>query len=261
MEKIKVFLSDPQILFREGIHFILSGEDDFDVIGETTSNEDAYTHIEANQPNIAVLSLLDKTWSGIDATRRIKRSLASIAVILTIEKEDEELLFQAMKSGASACITKDADPEYLLDIIRVVAQGSQPIIDSLLIPGLASRVLVEFEDLATLSNQLGNMLASLLPKEAEVLAGISAGNGIDLLAAKLETNEDGVRKHLRLILNKMVANDQARALIEAAQRSLPSIMHGTNRINDMSEYVTKTEFNEFKESLTARLKSFIGELA
>jgi DNA-binding NarL/FixJ family response regulator len=57
MEKAKVFLSDPQVLFREGIHFILSGEDDFEVVGETTSNEDALTHIMANPPNIAVLSM------------------------------------------------------------------------------------------------------------------------------------------------------------------------------------------------------------
>jgi DNA-binding NarL/FixJ family response regulator len=55
MEKVKVFLSDPQILFREGIHFILSGEEDFEVTGETTSNEEAFTLIEANPPNIAVL--------------------------------------------------------------------------------------------------------------------------------------------------------------------------------------------------------------
>ena len=151
MEKVKVFLSDPQVLFREGIHFILSGEDDFEVTGETTSNEDAFTLIETNPPNIAVLNIQNGKFTGPEITRRIKRSLPSVSVILTIDKNDEEQLFSAMKSGASACLTKDTDPEYLLDIIRVVAQGSQPIIDALLMPGLASRVLIEFEDLASLS--------------------------------------------------------------------------------------------------------------
>ena len=262
MEKVKVFLSDPQVLFREGIHFILSGEDDFEVTGETTSNEEAFTLIEANPPNIAILSMENGKLNGPEVTRRIKRRLPSISVILTIDKSDEEPLFSAMMSGASACLTKDTDPEYLLDIIRVVAQGSQPIIEALLIPGLASRALVEFEDLATLSEQLENLLASLAPKENEILGSIAAGNGIDQVAAKLDINEETVRRNLRSILNKLVANDQARSLIEAAQRSLPSIIRGAAKTGGPSaEYVTKEEFNEFKDSLMERLKSFIGELA
>jgi len=60
MEKIKIFLSDPQILFREGMHFTLSGEEDFEVTGEATGNEEALTFIETNPPNIAILSTTDR---------------------------------------------------------------------------------------------------------------------------------------------------------------------------------------------------------
>jgi len=261
MEKVKVFLSDPQVLFREGIHFILSGEDDFEVIGETTSNKEAFALIEANPPNIAILNMLNGKFDGPEITRRIKRGFPSIAVVLIMDKTDEEQLFSAMKSGASACLTKDTDPEYLLDTIRVVAQGSQPIIEALLIPGLASRVLIEFEDLATLSEQLDNLLASLTPKESEILSSIADGNNIEQVAAKLGINEEAIRRNLRLILNKLVANDQAQILIEAAQRSLPSLIRSTaKRSRPSSEYVTKEEFNAFKDSLMERLKSLIGEL-
>jgi len=262
MEKVKVFLSDPQVLFREGIHFILSGEDDFEVNGETTNNEEAFTFIEANPPNVAILSMKDSKFTGAEITRRIKRSLPSVSVVLITDKSDEDQLFSAMKSGASACLTKDTDPEYLLDIIRVVAQGSQPIIEDLLIPGLASRALTEFEDLATLREQLDHLLAGLAPKETELLGSIAAGNGIEQIAATLSINEETIRRNLRLILNKLIANDQAQAVIEAAQRSLPSIMNVAVKMGEHSvEYVTKGEFNEFKETLMERLKSFIGELA
>jgi DNA-binding NarL/FixJ family response regulator len=261
MEKVKVFLSDPQVLFREGIHFILSGEDDFEVIGETTNNQEAFTLIEANPPNVAILSLLDPKASGAEITRRIKRNLPSVAVILTLDKKDEEELFAAMKSGVSACITKDTDPEYLLDVIRVVSQGSQPIIDELLRPGLAASVIAEFEDLAALNEQLDNLLASLTPKEIQVLSTIAAGNTIEQVAAKLDTSEDSVRRNLRMVLNKMIANEQARALIEAAQKSLSSIIRGTGKKELRGgDYVTKAEFNEFKDNLMERLKSFIGEI-
>ena len=71
-----------------------------------------------------------------------------------------------------------------------------------------------------------------------------------------------LRRQLGLILNKLVANDQAQVVIEAAQRGLPSII--SSRVlagKPTAEYITRDEFTEFKESLMQRLKSFIGELA
>jgi DNA-binding NarL/FixJ family response regulator len=262
MEKVKVFLSDPQILFREGIHFILSGEEDFEVTGETTSNEEAFTLIEANPPNIAVLSLADKKTSGPDIARRIKRSQPSVAVILTMEKKEDETLFEAMKSGASACLTKDSEPELLLDTIRVVSQGSIPMVDDLMTPGLAAMVLAEFDNLDALDEQMNNLMARLTQKEEQVLGSLAAGGSPEEAAAKLSITEDTVRRHLRLTLSKLVANDQAQMVIEAAQRSMPSMIRPPLKKGGKSaEYVTRAEFNEFKDNLMERLKTLLGELS
>jgi DNA-binding NarL/FixJ family response regulator len=262
MEKVKVFLSDPQILFREGIHFILSGEDDFEVTGETTSNEEAFTLIEANPPNIAVLSLTDKKIPGPDIARRIKRSQPSVAVILTMEKKDDETLFEAMKSGASACLTKDSEPELLLDTIRVVSQGSLPIVDDLMAPGPAALALAEFDNLSGMDEQMNNLMARLTQKEAQVLGSLAAGSNPEETATKTGITEDALRRHARLILSKLVANDQAQMVIEAAQRSLPAIMRPPLKKGaKSSEYVTRAEFNEFKDHLMERLKTLLGELS
>ena len=261
MEKAKVFLSDPQVLFREGIHFILSGEDDFEVVGETTNNEDAMTHIMANPPNIAVLSMHNGKYDGPEITRRIKRSLPSVAVILIMEKADSTQLFQAIKSGASACLTKHSDPDYLLDIIRVVSQGSHPAIDTLLQKDIVTMVLAEFEDMAGLGTELDNFLAVLGPKEIELLQSIIAEKTIEQISAELDTNEENIRRNLRVILNKLVANDQSRTLFETAQRSIPLMMRDVSKTPGTGgDYITREEFNEFKESLMERLKSLLGEL-
>jgi DNA-binding NarL/FixJ family response regulator len=261
MEKIKVFLSDPQVLFREGIHFILSGEDDFEVTGETTGNEEAFSLIEANPPNIAILSMHDTKADGSDITRRIRRNMSSVFVILITDKKEPEKIFAAIKSGASACLTKDTEPEHLLNIIRVVAQGSFPIMDELLTPALATMVITEFEDLAALNEQFDNLLANLSPKEVQILSIIATGSNIEQIAVKLDMNEESIRRNIRLILNKLVSNDQTRSVIEAAQRSLPSIIRYGKKDGKSNDYVTKAEFNEFKDHLMERLKSFIGELA
>jgi DNA-binding CsgD family transcriptional regulator len=111
-----------------------------------------------------------------------------------------------------------------------------------------------------LNDQLHNLLANLTPKEAEILGSFAGNNGIEQVAAKLNMNEETVRRHLRSILNKLVSNDQARAFIEAAQSSL--IIRGVVKKGGPSaEYVTKAEFNEFKESLMERFKSFIGKMS
>jgi DNA-binding NarL/FixJ family response regulator len=65
MEKIKVFLSDPQVFFREGIHFILSGEDDFEVTGETTNNDEAFSLIETCKTPKPMALKLPATSAGI----------------------------------------------------------------------------------------------------------------------------------------------------------------------------------------------------
>lgn len=259
MEKVKVFLSDSQVFFREGIHFILSGEEDFEVTGETTSNEEALTLIEANPPNIAVLSLQDKKSPGLDIARRIKRSQPSVAVILTIDKKEDEILFEAMKSGASTCLSRDSDADQLLDIIRVVSQGSLPIVEELMTPGLAAMALAEFEDLNALNKHVENLLAHLTQKETQVLSSLAAGSSLEQVAAKLAIDEDTIRHHLRQVLNKLVANDQDQTVIEAAQRSLPAIIRTPLKKDGKPiEYVTRSEFNEFKENLMERLKSLLG---
>jgi DNA-binding NarL/FixJ family response regulator len=260
MEKIKVFLSDPQVLFREGIHFILSGEDDFEVTGETTNNEEAYSFIEANPPNIAILSMHDAKADGAEITRHIRRNVPSVAVILIMDKKEPEKVFAAIKSGAGACLTKDTEPEHLLDIIRVVAQGSLPIIEELFTPAIASLVLNEFEDLDTINKQFDNLLANLSPKEIQVLNAIVTTGEMEQLISKLDMSEDTIRHNLRLILNKLVSNEQARNIIDVAQRSLPSIIRTGRGNGKAADFVTKAEFNEFKDNLMERLKSFIGEL-
>jgi len=256
MEKFSVFLADWQVLFREGIHFTLSGEEDMEVIGEATDNEQALAFIETNVPRVAILNVDHDKLSGIEVTRRIKQNLPEVAVILVMESDNEERLFLAMKSGASACLTKDANPDELIDIIRKVAQGGQLISEALLRPEIASRVVDEFEAFSSIREQVGDLLAHLLPAEADILRHITDGRPIKEIAKTLGLSEEVIRNHLNLILTKLVANDRSLEVIEAAQKGLPSAISRAGRPG--VEYVTRDEFNEFKEGLMERFKAFSG---
>ena len=256
MEKTKVLLSDPQVLFREGIHFTISTEEDLEVTGETTSNEEAIAFIEADPPDIVILNIKNDKPDGPRVIRYVKRNFPSVSIMLLTDKYEEELLFVAIKCGASAYMKKDINPEYLIELIREVAQGSQPIYESLLIPALASRILGEFDTFSPLSEQLGDTLARLSSRETEILSSIATGADIEQIALNLECDEETIRRHLRSVVDKLVANDQARFVIEVAQQGLPSIV---SRFDPAAAYVTKEEFNKFKEALAERFRSLIIE--
>ncbi|MFH1650881.1 MAG: LuxR C-terminal-related transcriptional regulator, partial [Chloroflexota bacterium] len=175
---------------------------------------------------------------------------------------NEEESFAALKSGAAACITKDADPNFLLETLRGVTQGHHPIIECFFLPEVAAKTMTEFEDIAVLSEQLDNTLASLSPKEREVLGLLAGGSNLEQAVAKLNITEANLRRHLREIVNKLLTNEQAKMMLQAAQRSMSGIiLPGNHDGKRAANYVTRQEFNEFKDNLMERLKSFIGELA
>ncbi len=259
MEKVSVFLADWQVLFREGIHFTLSGEEDIEVIGEATDNEEALNFIEKTPPRVAILNANHGEPSGIDVTRRIQQSFPSVSVILIMDSHNEEQLFSAMKCGASACLTKETDPDELVAIIRKVAQGEQPISEILLRPEIASLVVDEFEAFSSISKEVNNLLARLSPREGEVLHLIAGGNSIEQLSQTLGISQEAIRHHLELILTKLVSNEHNLEVIEAAQSHLPPIISRAKPGKPV-EYITKEEFAAFKQNITERLKSFMGEL-
>jgi len=260
MGKIKVFLSDWQVLFREGIHFTLSGEEDFEVIGEATANDDALAFIEGNVPQVAVLNINGGKLNGIETTRRIKQNLPSVSVILVMDSDDEEKRFLALKSAASACTTKDIDPDDLIDLIRLVAEGSYPISQSLLKPGVASRTVAEFEAVLAMGEPLSNLMAYLTPIENDILGKANEVNSKEEIIQVLGINDWAVEQNLELIRTKLVANEHSRRLVEAAQSILPVMPQARFAGRPVVDYVTRDEFFAFKESLKEHFKSFTGEL-
>ena len=261
MEKIGVFLADRQVLFREGIHFTLSGEEDFEVTGETTSNEEVLNFIVKDPPRVAILNANQGRPSGIDITRRIKQNLPSVAVILVMDSYNDEQLFSAMKSGASACLSKDTDPDELVNTIRKVVQGDYPVSQALLRPTNASRIVDEFQAFSLINEEVGNLLAHLLPTEAEILRRIAGESPIEEITQALGIGEEAIRYHLNLILSKLVANDHSRKVIEATQSNLLSIISKAKEAGKpVADYITKDEFSSFKETVIERLKFFISEL-
>jgi len=261
MEKITVFLADWQVLFREGIHFTLSGEEDMEVVGEDVGNEQALSFIESNPPQVAILNASHDSINGFEATRKIKQTLPEVSVILVLDNYDEGQLFNALKSGASACFTKDVDPEVVINTIREVAKGKQPVSEAIWKPEITSRILDDFTAFSSLGEQVGQLLAHLTPRETEILHQVTDGSTKEQVTSTLDIDDEALDNRLQSIHYKLVVNDQKLALIELAQRGLPTVSRVSFNGKPGTEYITKEEFTAFKESLKERFKSLSGDIS
>lgn len=252
MRRISVYSADRQLIYREGMHFILTNLEDIEVIGEGTSSNEALNFIESHSPDVVILNINQSTPSGIEITRRVTQHFPSVAMILIMDIKDEECLFPAMKSGASACITRDIASDDLLNIVCYAGKGDKPIIKDLRRPTLATRVLAEFEALSIVDDEVIDVPGRLTLGEADILRRISAGNPGEEAAASLGLSEEALTVQLTAILSKLVANDRRQELIKTTQRYRQRV---PQELWDKSStgYVTTSEFKEFKKGMEKRL--------
>ncbi len=262
MDRISVFLADWQVLFREGIHFTLSGEEDMDVVGEATTSEEAVLAIRAKPPRVAVLNAEANNLAGIKASRFLKQNFPTVSVLLILDSDDEERLFLAIQSGALGCLTKDADPTDLIDSIRQVAHGSYPACSIILRPGIAGRVLASFEEFAAVNEQLDRLLAVLTPDETEVLRNLSQRGGAVEAGRSPGSEPDDINRQLRAIATKLVANDHSYRVLEAARTGHGNAVFGgePGTTRAPAEFVTRGEFSAFKDSIWERFRSAIDDI-
>jgi DNA-binding CsgD family transcriptional regulator len=127
---------------------------------------------------------------------------------------------------------------------------------------MAAKVMAEFEDIDSWNEGMDNLMAGLTLIETQILNSIAAGNSTEQVVAKLNIDEELIRGNLKLVLNKLVANNQTKVVIATMQRGLPSVISKTGRSDELTEeYLTREEFTRFKDNLAKRLKNVIGEAA
>jgi DNA-binding NarL/FixJ family response regulator len=256
MEKTSVFLADWQILFREGIHFTLSGEEDLVVSGEATSNVEALDLIMKNPPRIAIVNINHGTLSGVNLTLSVRQNVPSVSVILVMDIDDINYLYAAVKCGAAACITKDIGPEELVNLVRKIAEGTDLMSQIILSPEIADRIVEDFNSFNHMDNEIYSLLASLSTDESNILSQISAGHTPDEIASALGITGESVAKALGIIRQKLETNERSRAILEASQKAMTSVVEKIQNDTSSGEYITRDEFNAFKESLKEHFRTF-----
>jgi len=221
MDKIRVFLVDSQVLYREGMRTALAKEGDIEVVGESDDGEEALCQIKPLSPDVVILDSELPSLSGLDLTRQIRRHSPAISVIIMASHEDDDQLLLAIQAGAAGYVIKAISGQDLAHQVKKAYQGEYPINECLLTrPGVALRVLKQFQDLMLVEKEIEPLISPLSRRETEILEYIAQGNSNKEIAHALGICNQTVKNHVTSIMRKLTANDRTHAVVLALRHGL-----------------------------------------
>ncbi|GAA4736062.1 response regulator [Phytohabitans rumicis] len=210
---IRVLVADDQAIVRAGIAAVLAAEPDIEVVGQSADGAAAVAQVRALRPDVAVLDIRMPGLDGLTATARIIAEVPATRVVVLTTFGLDEYVFAALRAGAAGFVLKDADPERVVDAVRVVAGG-----DALLDPGVTRRLIDRFA--AGPGPGDAERLAALTPRETDVLRQVARGLSNVEVAGALGISPATVKDHVAVILGKLGVRDRVQATIAAYEAGL-----------------------------------------
>lgn len=221
-DPIRVLIADDEALVRAGFRVLVESAPDLTVLGEASNGGEAVRLTRQLRPDVVLMDIRMPIMDGLEAMRHIAAGGTDGPHVLIVTTFDQdEHVFQALRSGASGFILKDSPPEELLRAIRVVANG-----DALLTPSITRRMISAFARQPAAPSAVPGAVAALTDREREVLEHIAAGRSNAEIADTLFVTVATVKTHVGRLLTKLDVRDRAQLVVLAYETGI--VVPGSN---------------------------------
>ncbi|MDZ7855167.1 response regulator transcription factor [Sphaerotilus sp.] len=207
---IRILLLDDHAVVRAGYRQLIDTEPDLQVVAEASTSAQACELIRQHTIDVAVVDLSLKGDSGLEAVRRLRERQPGLRVLIFTMHAQESYALQALRAGALGYLTKDSDPEHMLDAVRQVARGRR------VFSGEIAQALLS--DAARVGQ--GDLLDRLTPREFDVLRLVTSGESIGEIAQALHISEKTVFNTMSLVRQKLDVRSDFKLLRLAVEQGL-----------------------------------------
>jgi Response regulator containing a CheY-like receiver domain and an HTH DNA-binding domain len=216
----RVVIADDQALVRTGFQMILASAG-IDVVGQAADGVAAIAATRQTRPDVVLMDIRMPEMDGLEATRRILAESPTtvegdpIRILILTTFDLDQYVYAALTAGASGFLLKDVTPDHLVHAVRLVRQG-----DALLAPSITRRLVERFVRVDPGRAARHRDLATLTPRELEVLTLLARGLSNTELAEALHLSEATVKTHVTRILTKLQLRDRVQAVVLAYETGL-----------------------------------------
>jgi len=200
---IKVAIVEDNDHFRTALETIVNQEKDLTLAGSYTSAEKALSVLEQSPPDVAIVDISLPGMRGTELIVRLKDKIRQTQFMVCTIHDDNDTVFEALKSGASGYILKD--PVTAIEIVRAIHDlynGGSPMS-----PFIARKVIGTFQKPTI--NDVNSLLSQ---REKEVLEQVAQGLLYKEIAIRLAISPETVKKHLKNIYQKLHVQNKVEAL-------------------------------------------------
>lgn len=217
--KIKVLLVDDQKMIRQGFSYVISLQDDMEIVGEAADGKEAVAQALSLLPDIILMDIQMPSMTGIEAAQAIMKQLPSVKIVILTTFNDPDYIYEVIRSGAVGYLLKDADVEDMLEAVRSAYRGEAVYRTDLAADAL-SRAVSSSYLIADSSGSDATLLEPLTEREQEILQEMAYGLRNDRIAQKLFISEGTVKSHVHRILQKFGCEDRTQVVVTALRRGM-----------------------------------------
>jgi DNA-binding NarL/FixJ family response regulator len=214
-QKIRVAVFDDNKDRRLSLKYLIGMLPDMEFVGDYPDAQNAEAAVKASDPHVVLMDIEMPGISGIEAVKSIKKTFPQVIILMQTIFDDESMIFEAIKAGASGYLLKKGSPEKIIEAVREAYGGGAPMS-----PAIASKVLSYFREGGSIEKPRETKDYGLTAREKEILGELVDGKSYKMISDSMNISYNTVNTHIRHVYEKLHVHSLGEAVAKALKERI-----------------------------------------